>query len=142
MELTFQNFILKSSIVGMRNYMVTQLIKSFCLITSLFLSNYKPPPSARTKKKKETNKKHLSCSPEKGIQILKTKEKEAGKEVSGTATLAHLWKKNYPFFLSFSYIISFRFIPSKMVLQCHMERDFWKVQVLSNSLGAGTLYLS
>ena len=118
------------------------------LVNQVFLPHNLPlsfklqTPSAHTKKKKETNKKHLSCSPEKGIQILKTKDKEAGKEVSGTATLAHLWKKNYPFFLGFSYIISFRFIPSKMVLQSHMERDFWKVQVLSNSLGVGKLYLS
>lgn len=92
--------------------------------------SFKPQtPSARTKKKKkERNKKHPSCSPEKGIQILKTKEKEAGKQVSGIATLAHLWKKKtIPFFLGFSYIITFRFIPSKMVLQCHMERDFWQV---------------
>ena len=69
------------------------LVNQVFLPHNLSLSFKLQTPSAHTKKKKETNKKHLSCSPEKGIQILKTKDKEAGKEVSVTATLAHLWEK-------------------------------------------------
>ena len=78
---------------------------------------------------------------------MKIKEKEAGKQipVSAITTLAHPWKTTTLFFLGCSYRVSLRFVLSKKVLQCHMEKDFWQsrlsaiLQVCVNYIWAETL---
>lgn len=76
--------------------------------------------------------------------MFETKGKEAWKQipVSAITSLTYTWETTTPFFLGFSHFVSLRFVLSKKVLQCHMEKDFWQVYHLSHSLGMYKLHSS